>query len=210
VWRPVANRTNLQISEFVDQNPRGFGFIQRARQFDQFHDDIQHWERRPTLWIEPISDWGPGSVALLEIPSDSEPAQNMIAFWRGKRGLTKGQSADFAYRQFWCWSPPTKPPQAFVVGSRGGKAGAGKQRRFQVEFQADFFADAAKTADLKPNLSVSPGRIASVRMFPAPDKKRLRVQFDLDPAGENACELRLTLDQQGAPVSETWLYRWTS
>jgi glucans biosynthesis protein len=209
LWRPVANRSNLQISEFVDQNPRGFGFLQRDRDFYAFDDDVQHWERRPSLWIEPIGDWGPGSVELLEIPSDSEPAQNIIAFWRSKRGLTKGQSAEFAYRQFWCWTPPSSPPLATAVGGRGGRGGGAKQRRFQVDFHGDFLGDAAKAGDVKANLSASPGRIASVRLFPAPEQKRLRVLFDLDPNGENACELRLSLEALGAPVSETWLYRWT-
>ncbi|PPQ35521.1 glucans biosynthesis protein [Rhodoblastus acidophilus] len=210
VWRPVANRSKLQISELVDQNPRGFGFLQRQRSFNAFNDDVQHWERRPSLWIEPIGDWGPGSVELLEIPSDSEPAQNIIAFWRCKKGLAKGQTAEFAYRQFWCWTPPTSPPLAVAIGARGGRGGAAKQRRFQVDFEADFLGDAAKAADIKANLNTSPGRIASVRLFPAPEQKRLRVLFDLDPNGETACELRLTLESQGAPVSETWLYRWTS
>ncbi|MBB4199414.1 glucan biosynthesis protein D [Rhodoblastus sphagnicola] len=210
VWRPVANRSKLQISEFVDQNPRGFGFLQRTRAFNAFNDDVQHWERRPSLWIEPIGDWGPGSIELLEIPSDAEPAQNMIAFWRLKKGLAKGQSAEFAYRQFWCWSPPTSPPLAVAIGARGGRGGAAKQRRFQVDFEADFLGDPVKANDIKANLTTNPGRIASVRLFPAPEQKRLRVLFDLDPNGETACELRLALDSQGAPASETWLYRWTS
>ncbi len=210
LWRPATNRANLQISEFVDHNPRGFGFLQRGRTFEQFHDDIQHWELRPSLWIEPIGDWGAGSVELLEIPSDTENAQNMIAFWRTKAGLTKGQSAEFAYRQFWCWSPPSSPPLAVTVGSRGGRGSGAKQRRFLVDFQGEALADPAKLADVKPNLSAGPGRIAAYRLFPAPEQKRLRVQFDLDTAGETACELRLVLESQGAPVSETWLYRWTS
>ncbi|MCW2284963.1 glucans biosynthesis protein [Rhodoblastus acidophilus] len=210
VFRPVSNRSKLQISEFVDQNPKGFGFLQRMRSFNAFNDDVQHWERRPSLWIEPIGDWGPGSVELLEIPSDAEPAQNIIAFWRVKKGLAKGQSAEFAYRQFWCWSPPISPPNATVIGSRGGRGGAPKQRRFQVDFEADFLGDPAKAAEIKANLTANPGKISWVRLFPAPEQKRLRVLFDLDPNGETACELRLTLEAQGAPVSETWLYRWTS
>ncbi len=110
IWRPVSNRTTLQISEFVDQNPKGFGFLQRRRAFDDFFDFDAHWELRPSLWIEPIGDWGDGSVELVEIPSDNETAQNIVAFWRSKTPLVKGQQADFAYRQFWCWTPPARPP----------------------------------------------------------------------------------------------------
>ncbi|TRL23931.1 hypothetical protein FM996_20615, partial [Methylosinus sporium] len=33
--------------------------------------------------------------------------------------------------------------------------------------------------------------------------------FDVDPAGETFCELRLVLQSGDEPISETWLYRWT-
>jgi glucans biosynthesis protein len=209
LWRPVANRNGLQISEFIDQNPKGFGFLQKRRDFSDFQDDIQHWERRPSLWIEPIGDWGPGSVELVEIPSDNETAQNMVAFWRPKAALAKGQQADFAYRQFWCWSPPSSPPLAVVAASRGGRGASGKQRRLLVDFRGDALSDPAKLGDIKANLSISPGRITTSHLYFAPEQRSCRVVFDIDPGGDNACELRLTLDVQGAPISETWLYRWT-
>jgi len=210
VWRPVSNRNNLQISEFVDSNPKGFGFLQRDRDFDDFYDLSQHWERRPSLWIEPIGDWGPGSVELVEIPSDNENAQNMIAFWRSKTPLAKGQQADFAYRQFWCWSPPAAPPVATTADSRGGHGVSPKERRFLIEFSGGILGDAPRMADAKANLSVSPGKIVAQRLYPAMDRKKCYVQFDIDVGGETACELRLTLEAQGAPISETWLYRWTT
>ncbi|WP_298428859.1 glucan biosynthesis protein D [Rhodoblastus sp.] len=209
LWRPVANRGNLQISEFVDQNPKGFGFLQRNRDFDDFYDLAQRWELRPSLWIEPIGDWGSGSVELVEIPSDNETAQNMIAFWRSKTPLAKGQQADFAYRQFWCWTPPSQPSVATTAGTRGGRGAAAKQRRFLVEFRGDTLADAARLADAKPNISVFPGKVVAQRVYRAPESKSCYVQFDLDPGGEAAVEIRLTLDAQGAPLTETWLYRWT-
>ncbi len=209
VWRPVTNRNALQISEFVDENPKGFGFLQRRRDFNDFQDDVQHWENRPSLWIEPIGDWGQGSVELVEIPSDAESAQNMIAFWRSRTPLAKGQQSNFAYRQFWCWSPPSSPPLATAWQGRGGRGASAKQRRFLVEFKGDQLADPAHTDDIKPNLTVSPGKITASHSYFSPEQKSCRVVFDMDPDGENACELRLTLEAQGATISETWLYRWT-
>ena len=104
LWRPVANRDTLQISTFVDENPRGFGFLQRDRNFDNYQDDDQHLETRPSLWIEPIGDWSAGSVQLVEIPSDSEANDNIIGYWRPKQPLAAGSETFFAYRQFWCWN----------------------------------------------------------------------------------------------------------
>ena len=37
------------------------------------------YERRPSAWIEPLGQWGDGSVQLIEIPSDSETRMNSSA-----------------------------------------------------------------------------------------------------------------------------------
>ena len=38
----------------------------------------------------------------------------------------------------------------------------------------------------------------------------LRVAFELDPAGADLVELRLQLVRDQTPISEVWLFRWTS
>ena len=208
IWRPIANRETLQTSSFLDNNPRGFGLLQRDRDYSRFADDDQHWERRPSLWIEPIGDWGEGMVQLLEIPSDSEVNDNIIAYWRPKNVLAAGSETAFAYRQFWCWTPPESSGLASVSESRGGRT-AGKRRRFVVNFTGDILADPQRAGDVKPKISAAPGTIASLRTFMARDSKTVRVMFDIEPASENYCEIRLILESQGKPLSETWLYRWT-
>ena len=207
LWRPVSNRETLQISSFADQNPKGFGFIQRHRRFEQFQDDDQHWELRPSLWIEPIGEWGAGAVQLIEIPSDAETNDNIVAFWRPKSPLPAGAEQSFAYRQFWCWTPPSRPPLAIAALARGGRVG--KRRRFLVEFSGDVLGDLQRTADMKPMLSASPGTITDMRGFLSREAKSFRVLFDLDPGGESFSEIRLVLESGGKPLSETWLYRWT-
>lgn len=210
LWRPVANRETLQVSSFADANPRGFGFLQRDRNFDHFQDDDQQWERRPSLWIEPIDDWGEGAVVLVEIPSESEVNDNLIAYWRPKSAIPAGASAAFSYRQFWCWDPPERPALAIVVQSRGGRAGQSKRRRFLVDFTGDAIADGSKIADVKPALTAQPGNVTQLRTLYSRNRKTFRVLFEVDPAGENMSEIRLLLEIGGKPASETWLYRWTA
>ncbi|MBV1704342.1 MAG: glucan biosynthesis protein, partial [Hyphomicrobiales bacterium] len=209
IWRPVADRKSVQVSSFAAPGPRGFGLLQRDRTFADYQDDSQHWERRPSLWIEPIGTWGDGAVEIVEIPSRSEVNENVVAFWRPKASVAPGAPASFAWRQFWCWTPPTKSPLARAALSRSGALGG--KRRFIVAFEGDAFADAQEGAGaFAPDLSAAPGRATTVGVYLDRLSRTLRVVFDLDPAGADLCELRLRLTREGEPVSETWLFRWTA
>jgi glucans biosynthesis protein len=160
------------------------------------------------LWIEPIGDWAEGDVHLLEIPADSETNENIIAQWRPKAGMKAATILSMAFRHFWCWSPPSKPPLASCVSSRRGKVG--NRQRFAVEMAGDMFSDPAKAAAATADVQAAPGKIVSVRLFPYKDRRSVRVVFDLDPGSETSSELRLTLRVDNQPASETWLYRWTA
>lgn len=208
LWRPVHNPQMLQISAFLDNNPRGFGLLQRERDYAAFQDDDQHFERRPSLWIEPIGDWGQGAVQLIEIPSDSEANDNILAYWRPRTPLAAGSEVLLAYRQFWCWAPPERPPYASVTRTRVGRGTNGRRRRFFVDFSGDILGN-GPVPDLKPTLTTNPGSIHAFRLLHYSDRKTMRVSFELDPGNENACEMRLVLEAAGKPISETWLYRWT-
>ena len=122
--------------------------------------------------------------------------------------MAAATTQSIAFRQFWCWSPPSKPPLASCVSSRRGKVG--DHQRFAVEMAGDMFADPAKAAAASADVHASPGKIVSVRLFPYKDRRSVRVVFDLDPGSETYSELRLTLRVDNQAASETWLYRWTA
>jgi glucans biosynthesis protein len=207
LWRPLHNPETLQISAFVDNSPRGFGLLQRERSFEAFQDDDQRFERRPSLWIEPLGTWGQGSVQLLEIPTDSEINDNILAYWRPKEPMAAGSEVALAYRQYWGWNAPDRPPLATVLATRVGRGSGARRRRFAVDFTGDMLGTVP--GDLKSVLTVGPGAFQNLRVLTYPERKTVRVAFELDPGNENACEMRLILEAGGKPISETWLYRWT-
>jgi glucans biosynthesis protein len=209
IYRPVSNPAALQASAFVDNNPKGFGLVQRDRDFAHFQDDDQRFELRPSLWVEPLGDWGQGSVQLIEIPSDSEVNDNIIAYWRPRQGLAQGGEAMFNYRQAWCWHPPERPMLATATRIRQGRGSQQRRRRFVIDFNGDELADAGIVTSLKANVSATPGAIQNLRLIPYPERKGARVSFELEPANDAFSELRLVLEAGQRPVSETWLYRWT-
>lgn len=89
IWRPLNNPRKLQVSAFMGENPKGFGLIQRHRQFDYYQDLEAKYHLRPSAWIEPSGDWGKGHIELFEIPSDSEANDNIVAYWKPEAGLKK-------------------------------------------------------------------------------------------------------------------------
>lgn len=209
IWRPLSNPDTLQISAFVDPSPKGFGLIQRDRDSSAFLDDDQMFERRPSLWIEPIGDWSPGLVQLIEIPTESEINDNVLTYWRPKQPLQPGAEVSLAYRQFWCWLPPERVGLATVAATRVGRGRTNTSRRFMVDFTGEMLKQTQTVLELKAMLSTAPGTVANLRLWPYPERKLYRVGFELEPGNESACELRLVLEAGGKPLSETWLYRWT-
>jgi periplasmic glucans biosynthesis protein len=207
IWRPLSNPEALQISSFVDENPKGFGLLQRERDFAQYQDDDQRYDLRPSLWIEPIGEWGPGMIQLVEIPSDNEIHDNIVAYFRPRGALAAGSETSFTYRQFWCWHPPERPQLATSTGFRIGRGG-GRRRRFLVEFTDPIFG-AETPPELRTVLSATPGAPHNQRTLVNAQRKTARVMFDLDPGSDTVVELRLQLMAGERPLTETWLYRWT-
>ncbi len=208
IWRPLANPVDLQISEFADVNPRGFGLMQRDRAFFDYQDLEAHYEQRPSLWVEPIGDWGAGGIELVEIPSPREIHDNIVAFWRPKEPFKAKGEYGFVYRLHWCWSAPGRASLAQVAATRGGAAWDQKGRLFVVDFTGDALKTLSEETPPKLEVTASKGTIKNAVTEPNPETKGWRISFELVPDGKIA-ELRARLHDGKAPLSETWVYRWT-
>ncbi len=90
-WRPLANPGRLALIPFREENPAGFGLMQRDWVFDHYQDLEARYEKRPSLWIEPRGNWSPGWVELVEIPSELEIHDNMVASWVPGKTAEKGR-----------------------------------------------------------------------------------------------------------------------
>ena len=101
VWRPLNNPRHLAVSSFSVENPRGFGLLQRGRDFSQYEDLDDRYDKRPSAWIEPKGDWGKGTVELVEIPTADETNDNIVAFWKPETLAAPGEPMEFNYRIHW-------------------------------------------------------------------------------------------------------------
>ncbi len=206
IWRPLANPVELQVSAFVDDGIRGFGLIQRATQFADFQDLEAKYELRPSLWVEPIGNWGNGAVELFEIPTRLETNDNIVAFWRPEAALAEGQSLTFAYRLYWGHGPGMPGDMAKVKATRMGKSFDGKRELFVIDFDSAFSGEPAAVA----SVTASAGKVSNIVLLVNPHTGGYRASFELDVEGVSMAELRLQLASAQRPVAETWLYRWTT
>lgn len=219
IWRPLCNPPHLRFNMFVDDNPRGFGLLQRDRNFDHYQDDGVFYEKRPCLWVEPKQGWGKGSVQLVEIPTVDETFDNIVAFWNPQDKPQPGQELLFGYRLYWGAQPPASSPLAHCVATRTGLGGVVGQKRhyfswrFAVDFAGGELAKLGKEKDAKVEvvLQLNRGRTEIVSARPLHEIAGYRAMFDVVPPddGSEQIDIRLYLRSGERPLTETWLYQWT-
>ena len=207
LWRPLANPRTLQISSFTDSSPRGFGLMQRKRDIRAYEDLEARYERRPGLWVEPIGDWGDGIIQLVEIPTKDEAHDNIVAYWRPRLKLAAKSEVNFTYRLHWTATAPIRSDLARFTETRSGAADT--KRLFVLDVAGEKLKSIP--ADARPSATVSTdkGKIINVVVQPNPEQGGWRLSFELVPDGKLA-ELRAQMHLGDAPLSETWMYRWTA
>lgn len=208
IWRPLSNPRELGTSYFHDSNTSGFGLMQRARDSSDFEDLEAHYHDRPSLWVEPIGEWGPGFIGLIEIPTDREVYDNIVAFWRPKEPLKAGEEHAFSYRLHWCAEAPIDDTVAKVINTRTGQHIYQAARVVAVDFAPH---DGLGTDPAKVEAKVhirGEGKITSTNVQLNPATKGLRLTFTLEAPEDSRPELRAELRRDGKRASEIWLYRW--
>jgi len=209
LWRPLANPRSLQVSGFVDADPRGFGLMQRGRRAEDFADLEARYENRPSLWITPRGNWGPGAVRLVEIPAEREIYDNIVAYWRPRDPLAAGAEHGFDYSMAWGDEPAGLPDVARVTNTRIGKGFDRQGIVCAIDF-ADHPAFADGPEAITVHVSSPAGAVSPGVLQRNPGTGGLRLAFSLNPGNAVAVEMRAQLVRSGRPVSEVWLYRWTA
>lgn len=101
--RPLSNPADAKTRHTVYHINRldRFGLVQRDRRFDRYEDLDLRYERRPSVWVEPLGDWGPGALELYEFSTPDETVDNINAFWVSYQAMHAGQTREFKYRLRW-------------------------------------------------------------------------------------------------------------
>jgi periplasmic glucans biosynthesis protein len=231
IWRPLTNPAAPFVTTFTETSPRGFGLMQRDREFTNYEDIEARYELRPSAWIEPIGDWGEGTIELLQFRTPDETHDNVAAYWVPRSLPAPGTPLALAWRVHWTGAQP--PSQSVTVASTAKIAAvspaalarvvqtrtgygyvdadkpnpAGRQKIVidfgDVALPAGYSAREVKAVtDLSKN-----ARIVRVHTYPNPVRGGFRttVEFDRIDA-QQGVDLRIFLQLGANTLSEIWSY----
>lgn len=207
LWQPLAEVPyfNLQTTP-VDQLS-GFGLIQRDREFEHYQDLEAHYHQRPSVWVEPLNDWGKGAIRLLRLHTDSDIVDNVVAYWTVPNVK---QAQDLKYRLSWRSEDPPEHQLGKVIATRATNRAVdglpGHQGR--IRFILDFNQLPKFKGSLKAMVSVDGSADTKPVVIQAnPYIKGWRVIAQIYP---KTCEkpifFSLQLTDGRNPLTEMWSY----
>lgn len=218
IWRPLQNPKSLSVNVFNAPNIRGMGLMQRDTEYMNYIDLEARYEARPSAWIEPKGNWGPGQLHLVQIPSPEEIHDNIVSFWAPETSPEPGQPVKFDYRLRWSSPKRVDSPEGQVVFTRTGKGKTETSRLFVLEFQGGKLDDLPDDAALDANVWVGlGGKLLEKHVYKNPVNDSWRLVFEIEPDSTSALsmmlpdkrpfiEMRASLQHGVTPLTETWTY----
>jgi glucans biosynthesis protein len=214
LWRPLLNPKNLEMDYFQTENVQGFGLLQRHDHFRHYQDLGAHYETRPSAWVETQGDWGRGHVVLVQLPTDSETNDNIVAFWSPQDATEKGQSLSYTYTVSFGDSTVASETTGQVLNTfvgDGNQVGGGNvpgAYRFIVDFAGGPLAKLSANAPVVSSVTAGDnGEVIEHFAEYSPSGQFWRLSILAKPAEDKPLSLRAYLSKDGQPVSETWNYR---
>ncbi len=212
VWRPLRNPRATEHTDFDAPAFAGFGLLQRDREHRSYVDIEANYERRASVWIEPIGNWPAGRVRLVEIPTKNEYHDNITAFWTPTGKIEAGRRYELAWRQRWTNAPIFGGPPGWVSATRQSlrEGGSPDRTKYVIDFDATSLSHLPADATLTADVTVSTGaKVENAQVFRnmATGSRRMVLVLSA-PADCPPVEIRARLLLADQPVTETWAMRW--
>jgi glucans biosynthesis protein len=213
LWRPLNNAKVMRHSVFATSNVRGFGLLQRDRDFSHYEEMFNLYNRTPSMWVKPEGNWGEGEVHLVELPTNYEGLDNIVAFWNPKQKPVALQPFHVGYQLLWTRETDFQLSSDRVVSTRIGADGRDpKKRQVHIDFAGETLDAIPASEPPKAVVSCSPNaKIYETQVLRNTSEDTWRVIIKFEPQSDNRdpVDLRCTLKRQGTAVSETWAYLWS-
>jgi glucans biosynthesis protein len=213
LWRPLTNPRSLEVHSFQVDDARGFGLLQRDMRFESYQDWEARYHRRPSAWVELNRPTGPGSVVLIEIPTDDETNDNVVAFWSPREAVPAGSRLEFAYRL--SFGPPevSETESGRTINSfvgRGDVIGGGNVKgayRVVVDFAGGSLDGLPDDAPVLGDVTaLNGGTVLSYYVERIGYDGRWRLSFLLEPGKNHPAAARAYLKLGDDALTETWTF----
>ncbi|MEY3553138.1 MAG: putative glucans biosynthesis protein [Pseudomonadota bacterium] len=217
LWRPLRNPDQQSLSSFLDRDTRGFGLLQRDRNFENYQDLEHNFEMRPSYWIEPREGWGEGRIELIEKPAADHRSNNIFVGWSPSQPAEPGKPLSFSYRLTSCLDIRRLSPSARAIATYqnppralgSNEPIAPGSRRFIIDFaggELRYFQSQPEAVEIVP--STSAGTITRSSVLHNPQTGGFRASFDIQVPPGQTTDLRAYLKAGNRALSETWTYPW--
>jgi glucans biosynthesis protein len=214
LWRPLNNPPWVQTNSFLDNSPKGFGLLQRDRSFENYQDDNVFYDRRPSLWVEPLEPWGEGAVQLVEIPTAAEYYDNTVAYWLPKAPVQAGSTWNFKYRLHWLADEPYPPALGRIFATWLKPSGIPNKPYpankvwLVIDFAGGPLEHLEKDAPVKLMVDSTGGKLISSSARQMSGTKRWRGTLDIELESGEPIDIRAYLRLGDQALTETWLYQF--
>ena len=176
-----------------------------------------YYENRPSLWISPVGNWGEGRLQLIQIHTDEEIHDNIVAFWVPSSIPEIGVPLSFDYRMSWHhFSDGGRPPAGRVVSTRTALGKMWGLKKFVIDFAGGTLESLSADQPLTGVVNVgSNAELIEQHLSKNRVNGRWRLVFEIGPIKktpeeiktmQNPVELRAFLKLGEDVLTETWSY----
>jgi glucans biosynthesis protein len=213
-WRPLDTSKTVRHSVFGADKFLGFGLAQRDRDPDSYQDLESKFEKRPSVWVEPVGSWPEGRINLIESPSNGDGSDNVVCFWEPKTRPKPGEPLRLAYRLQWMPEIAVGGLVRVVSSRRSHHEYPESAKKPDDELYVIDFGPASNPAEdeTRPELQVevdANAKLVDKSLQRNPNTGGWRATFTINPAEKaESAEISCRLLRDSIPVSERWTALW--
>lgn len=203
-WRSLGQQNYPSLIHLRHQKVQGFGLIQRDIDAKHYDDDEAHYHRRPSVWIEPLSEWGPGAVELLELPAPHEGIDNIAAWWVPDQPVSVGVPLDLSYRVSFFLGDQPDHKIAKAVAHRVSRPDK-ETILVEIDFSGPDLALIKDSAPPVPQVVSVRGEVPKIHCKKSSNDQWTAI-LEVKPTGEGPVELAVLLKSGEQELTEKWAY----
>lgn len=209
IWRPMANPKKPTVNSYAMERLRGFGLLQRDREFSSYEDEEMRYHIRPGAWVVPVGDWGAGSVQTYRNPTNQDSDDNIGAFWVPAETPEVGKPFELEYKIYWISENPDELKLGKCIATRvKPNSQDPDQKIVQIDFKGDRLLDRENTSELEAVVTGSDNAdLSGIQVSKIEESSKIRLTFKVkNKTPTTPVELIAKLRDKDGVLTENWSY----